>query len=222
MNTGPQGWHQGGADELRPPTGVLRRGAAPDWPARPVVARPLPTTVLWRWRYELAALLGAPLLWWASVQTFGGLTGLSIVTGVLAVVALVPPLRRWAFAVLWTVVTPHRIRVACAEAGVVSSRGKLPAVLFTRRKSYGERVYLWCPDGVGSTDVAAARPAIAAACWAHEVHFYETNGQYPHLVAVEVVRHRAEVTEAEDGTLSALWARFARHGGRFEGFAPRG
>ncbi|MFB9319619.1 hypothetical protein [Cryptosporangium minutisporangium] len=210
------------AAELRPPTGVLRRGAAPDWPARPVVARPLPTTVLWRWRYEGAAVAAVPLMWWASARAFGGLTGLSVVTALLAVVALVPPLRRWAFAEVWTVITPHRIRVACAEAGVVSPRGKLPAVLFTCRKPYGERVYLWCPDGIGAGDVAAARPAIASACWARDVDFFETSGQYPHLVVVEVVRQPVAVALGDDRTVSALWARFARHGGHFEGFPSRG
>jgi hypothetical protein len=134
------------------------------------------------------------------------------------VIVAVPPLRRWALAVLWTVVTPHRIRVACAEAGVVSPRGRLPAVLFTLRKPYGERVYLWCPDGMGPTDVAAARPAIAAACWVNDVQFYETGGQYPHLVAVDVVRLPVEDDRRPE--IPALRRRFARHQGRFEGFGP--
>ena len=231
MNTGPQGWHQGGADEserevvtdpadLSQPTEVLRAGAPPAWPPHPALARPLPTTVLWRWRYETAALGSVPLLWWGSVRTIGGLAGLSAVTGLLAVVALLPPLRRWLFAVLWTVVTPHRVRVAWAEAGVVSARGKLPAVLFTLRKPYGERVYVWCPAGLGPADVAGARPAIAAACWASDVVFYETGGQYPHLVAVDVVRLPAGLLDAEPPGVPALWSRFARHDGRFEGFAP--
>lgn len=232
MNTGPQGWHQGGADEsesevvtdpadLSPPTEELRHGAPPAPPPRPLTARPLPTTVLWRWRYETAALGGVPLLWWGSVRSIGGLAGLSIVTGLLAVVALVPALRGWLSAVLWTVVTPHRVRVACAEAGVVSPDGKLPTVLFTLRKPYGERVYVWCPTGLGPADVAGARPAIAAACWASDVVFYETGGQYPHLVAVDVVRQPAALADAEPRGVPALWSRFARHDGRFEGFAPR-
>ena len=233
MNTGPQGWHRGGAEErrskavdppaeLRPPTGVLRPNA-PDgswaWPVRPAVARPLPTTVAWRWRYEALLLVGAPLLWWRCVEAVGGLTVLSVVTALIAMIALVPHLRRWIFAVLWTVVTPHRIRVGCAEAGVVSPRGKLPTVAFTLRKPYGERVYVWCPEGLGPVDVAAARPAIAAACWARDVQFFETGGQYPHLVAVDVVRYPGAVS-ADERAMLALRARFTRHGGRFEGFAP--
>jgi hypothetical protein len=233
MDEGSQSWHQGGADdyhgkagdgpaELYPRTGLLRRGGAPSRLARPTVARPMPTTVLWRWRYEVGVLAGAPLLWWSCVRVVGGLTGLSVVTGLLAVVALLPPLRRWAFAVLWGVITPHRIRVGCAEAGVVSPRGKLPAVVFTRRKPYGERVYLWCPEGMSPIDVAAARPALAAACWAREVNFYETAGQYPPLVVVEVVRQPAAVGENDIRPVPSLWARFELHGGQFEGFEPLG
>ncbi|TQS41847.1 hypothetical protein [Cryptosporangium phraense] len=211
MNTGPQNWHE----ELRPPTPVLRRGAFAGRPVRPAVARPLPTTVLWRWRYEAALLGGAPLFWWGSVHAVGGLVGLSFVTALLAFVALVPPLRRWAFAVLWTIVTPHRIRVACAQAGLVSHTGKLPAVLVTCRKAYGERVYLWCPDGVSAGDVAAARSVFMGACWARDVRVFESSGQYPRVVAMEVVRQR---TAEPTPQVPALWARFERHSGRFEGF----
>lgn len=230
MNTGPQGWHQGGADEgeavrapaeLPPPTEFLRHGAPPALPVRTTTARPLPTTVLWRWRYETAVLSGAPLLWWGTVRSIGGLAGLSAVTFVLAVFALLPPMRRWASAVLWTVVTPHRMRVGCVEAGVVSSRGKLPAVLFTLRKPYGERVYLWCPAGLGATDVASARPAIASACWASDVEFYEMPGSYPQLVAVDVIRLPEALVPTEPHGVTAVWKRFAYHHGRFEGFAPR-
>ncbi|MFG1920346.1 hypothetical protein [Cryptosporangium sp. NPDC048952] len=233
MNTGPQSRHQGGADEgeaaIKPPTFVPadlsdltplpHQGNRA--PAPPTVARPLPTTVLWRWRYETAVLGGAPLLWWAGVRSIGGLAGLSIVTGLLAFVALIPPLRRWLTAVLWTVVTPHRVRVACAEAGVVSPSGKLPGVLCTVRKPYGERVYLWCPPGLGPADVAAARSVIAAACWANDAVFYQTSGQYPQFVAVDVIRLSDAVVEPEPMELPAVWERFARHDGRFEGFAPR-
>ncbi|GAA0264519.1 hypothetical protein [Cryptosporangium japonicum] len=217
MNTGPKGWHQGGADE---DSFVPADLSELEWPTRTAVARPLPTTVLWRWRYETAVLGGAPLLWWASVRSIGGLVGLGLVTGVVAVLASIPALRRWLSALLWTVVTPHRLRVGCVEAGVVSPQGKLPAVLFTLRKPYGERVYLWCPAGLGPADVAAARPAIAAACWADDVVFYQTSGQYPPLVAVDVVRLPGTVLDTEPQTVSAVWKRFVRHDGRFEGFPP--
>ncbi|MFI5955748.1 hypothetical protein [Cryptosporangium sp. NPDC051539] len=216
MNTGPQNWRRGG-EELRPPTPVLRRGVGSDGPVRPAAARPLPTTVLWRWRYEAAAVGGAPLFWWGSVHAAGGLIGLSLVTGLLAFVALVPPLRRWASAVLWTIVTPHRLRVGCAGAGLLSRSGRLPAVLATCRKAYGERVYLWCPVGVSAGDVAAARSFLADACWARDVRVFETSGQYPQVIAVEVVRSPV-AGEGEARAVPALWARFERHEGRFEGF----
>lgn len=186
-------------------------------PARPGrVTRPFPTTVLWRWRYEVVAIGGTPLVWWSGVRAAGGLATLASLTGLLAVVALVGPLRRWATAVTWSVITPHRVRVGCAEAGVVSPSGKLPAVLFTQRRSTGERVYLWCPRGLTPTDVAAARRAIAAACWASEVRFYQTSGQYPPLVAVDVIRQFESPARGAKGEHRAgppLHARFDRHGG---------
>jgi hypothetical protein len=207
MSTGPQGWHSGAGEfEGLPELGRVR------------VATPLPSTILWRWRYEIGAAASVSLIWWSCAVEAGGLAALTLITALLALVAAVKPLRRLVFAAAWSVITPHRVRLACAEAGVVSPRGKLPAVLFTRRESYGERVYLWCPSGLCANDVSAARRAIAVICWATEVRVLESTGQYPPLVVLEVDRQPARVASErralEHRSGPALRNRYDRHAGR--------
>ena len=207
MNTGPQGWHsRTGEFEGLPELGRVR------------VATPLPSTVLWRWRYEVGAVGSILLIWWSCAVATGGLVALTLMSASLALVAAVGPIRRSVLAAAWGVITPHRVRLACAEAGVVSPRGKLPAVMLTRRESYGERVYLWCPSGLGANDVSAARRAIAVVCWATEVRVLESTGQYPPLVVLEVDRQPVRVVGGrrvlEQTSGPSLRNRYDRHAGR--------
>jgi hypothetical protein len=198
MSMGPLGWHD--EDEGLPE------------PAR--VVRPLPATLLWRWRNEGAALTAVALVWWSCAVVAGPLVAFTVMTGLLAVLSGVRPVRRWIVGWTWGVMTPHRIRLACAEAGVVSPRGKLPAVVFTRRTPYGERVYLWCPPGLDPVDVAAARPAIAALCWASQVTVLATP-QFPAVAVLEVVRELREplspTRSAPHRSAPALRRRLGRH-----------
>jgi hypothetical protein len=191
------------------------------WPAAgpPRASTPSPPTVLWRWRYEIAMASIVPLILWSSAKAAGGLATLAGAAALLALIGLVGPLRRWLVAVAWSLITPHRVLVACAEAGVVSADGKLPRVLFTRRASYGERVYLCCPSGLCPEDVGAARTAIAAVCWAAEVRVFKTDGQLPSLVALEVVRRPAPSSApgplpAEHRAGPSLTGRLVLHSGR--------
>lgn len=201
MITGPQGWRE--VEEL---------------PARTRVAVPMPPTVVWRWRYELGSTASVGLIWWSCALVAGDLLALTFMTASLALVAAVGPFRRSALAMAWGVITPHRVRLACAEAGVVSPRGKLPAVVLTRRAPHGERVYLWCPSGVDALDVAAARGAIAVICWATEVRVLAGSGQYPSLVVLDVIRQpersAVERPAVEHRSGPPLRYRFDRHAGR--------
>jgi hypothetical protein len=167
--------------------------------------------LLWRWRQPLWAATCVTLIVW-SVEILGGrLAALTALTGLLAVVALVKPVRRLALGWAWGVVTPQRVRQACIEAGVLSGSGRPPGVVFTRRTPYGEVVYLYCPRGLRPADLAAAKPAIAAFCWAERVEVLEM----PLLPSFAVVAvERPGEAPAPSGAGLTFQRRLDRHAGR--------
>lgn len=150
------------------------------------VHRPGPLTLLVRWRYELAVVaLGYPM-----VRVGLGWT-LVVVTAAAASLVLAP-VRRAAVGRFWCVVTPHRVRTGCAQAWVHSRSGRLPAVLWTSPRPYGERVLLWCPAGTSPADLDAVAPLLAVACWARDVRV-ETHPEHANLVTVHVIRRGGRV-----------------------------
>lgn len=144
-------------------------------------------SIVWRWRYELTVTAGFGTVW----ITLGPLYCTAI-TGALAfvltcVAALWPQGRRFLIARAWCIVTPHRVRAACAQAWIHSRHGKIPIVLLTRRHSFGERVHLWCRAGTSADDLSSASALLAAACWADDV-LVTRHPRYAHLVWLDVVR----------------------------------
>ncbi|MDQ4032773.1 MAG: hypothetical protein M3332_11085 [Actinomycetota bacterium] len=151
-------------------------------------ARPNPFLVLWRWRYELAVGVATPLLLaWLTV-TVGADATVAISSVVTALLFGWPPTRRRILARAWCVITPHRFRLACAQARIYTRGGRLPAVLRCARRSYGEQLLVWCPAGITAADLHAARAVIASACFATEVQVV-AHPTRRHLVMVAVIRH---------------------------------
>ncbi|GAB1819410.1 hypothetical protein HerbRD11066_25740 [Herbidospora sp. RD11066] len=147
------------------------------------MAPPNPFVVVWRWRYEAALLIGGPFLvswagWQVAISVAGLLAGL---------VSASPFARRLALARIRCVVTPHRIRTACAEALIVTRKGRLPVVLWIRPTSTGERVWIYCRAGITVADFVETAPLIASACWAREVRVTESPRR-PAVVHVDVIR----------------------------------
>jgi len=56
--------------------------------------------------------------------------------------------------------------------------------------AFGERVMLSCRAGITHGDLAAAWEILRAACWACDVHVV-ASARYPHLVVLEIIRHRS-------------------------------
>lgn len=163
---------------------------APEFgPLPPNVASPFPTTVLWRWRYELAAvvLLGAG--GWVAVSTLGAAASAAACAGIALVVVMTGPIRRRVRRRLCWLVTPHRVRLGLAQAWVHNRRGRLPVLLRTRMTDEGEAVLLWCPAGVSVEHVAASADVLCSACWAREVRV-SVDPRRGQLVTVHVVRRR--------------------------------
>lgn len=155
-------------------------------------ARPNPFLVLWRWRYELALGAAIPLLLAWLTSTVGADATVAITSVVTALLFGWPPARHRILARAWCVITPHRFRLACAQARIHTREGRLPAVLRCTRKSYGEQLLIWCPAGVTAADLYAARAVIAGACFATHVQVL-AHATRRHLVVLAVIRRFNEL-----------------------------
>jgi hypothetical protein len=179
---------------MMPPAGRGGRGPYPFADLELALARrpfPNPAVALWRWRYEVL-LLGAVASAVAAALSSEVARAALVVAGLGAVAALVLPRgRRWVRARFWCVVTPHRVRTACAETWLHNRSGRLPMVLWTSAEPYGERVLLWCRAGLTADDLADRRDALATACWAGDVRV-SRGARRPYLVALAVVRRPVE------------------------------
>ena len=193
------------------------------------VARANLIVAVWRWRYELAAAaaLAAPWIALPTAPAAGLTAGLA---AALVLTASFPRGRRLLAARLWCIVTPHRIRSACAHAWIHSRYGKLPVILLTRSQPLGERVYLWCRAGISAADFSSARELLTAACMATDVQV-SRHSRYAHLVALDVIRREPPAewtghpwydTGMPDGTLTIPAPREPADEGRFSlGDPPR-
>jgi len=161
---------------------------APEYgPLPPGVSAPLPSTVLWRWRYELLALTGFVAAGWLAADLLGAGSALALGLAVTAGAAVCAPLRRAVIRRVLGVVTPHRIRVGLANAWVHNRRGRLPWILRTKVTDTGEAVLLWCPAGVSEEHITAAADVLCSACWARAVRV-SADPRRRQLVTVHVIR----------------------------------
>lgn len=152
--------------------------------------RALSPALVWRWRYEFL-LVGS------------GVVGATAMVHMLGVVAIVLPLlfsagaglwpsgRAALAACAWWMITPHRIRAGCVQAGIYSRGGRLPIILRTSLHPAGERVLIWCTAGTAAEDFESAKTVLCAACWAADLRV-EKSPRHAHLVTLKVIRHREE------------------------------
>jgi len=162
------------------------------------VARANLIVAAYRWRYELAAAAGLAAAWIALGTVAGAAITVGLVTALISTAIHWPRGRRFLAAHAWRIVTPHRVRVGCAQAWIHSRYGKIPALLLTTRQPFGERVYLWCRAGTSADDLISARGLLAAACWADDIRVARSP-RYAHLVTLDVIRRRRPGTQAGPG-----------------------
>ena len=157
-----------------------------------VAGKPNAFLILWRWRYEFSLVVGTSLLAMGTVQRVGVHAVLVLIVptvlAILVALLMSPGLRRLARAHAWRIITPHRIRVACRQARITGRNRKLPIILFTRRKHFGERVLIWCRAGIALPDFTNAQELLVTACWAADVQI-KVHPRYGHLVTLDVVRN---------------------------------
>jgi hypothetical protein len=99
-----------------------------------------------------------------------------------------PGARRWLIAHARCIITAHRIRTGCAQAWIQTRYGKLPIILLTSPRPYGERAYIWCPAGISLEDFEDARDLLRSACWASDIKAMSSS-RYSHIVILDVIRY---------------------------------
>lgn len=154
------------------------------------VARPNIFVLLWRWRYELAALVGLPTLIIILATRFSLLWTVAGLAAIATTFAVWPQARAWLLAHARCVITAHRVRTGCAQAWIHSRQGKLPVILLTSPMPFGERVHLWCRAGIGPQDFLAAMDVLRSACWASEIDITR-HERHSHIVILDVIRYQA-------------------------------
>jgi len=150
------------------------------------VARPNVLVLIWRWRYELALLIGfsAVIILVRHLSSWRTLAEIAVA---IATLAILPEARLWMLAHARCVITTHRVRTGCAQAWIHSRHGKLPIILLARPRLCGERVYIWCRAGTCLEDFESASDILRSACWAHDVHV-TASSRYSHIVILDVIR----------------------------------
>jgi hypothetical protein len=152
-----------------------------------VRTRANPLVIVWRWRYEIALAAGLPIGLVTAFTSIGAVPTIVTVIAVTLIILSWPAVRRFIAERAWCIITPHRVRVGCAEGLIYSSRGKVPVILWTSHQAFGERVLLWCRAGTSVDDFVTARTVLATACWAQDVAvFFDT--EHIHLVTLDVIR----------------------------------
>jgi hypothetical protein len=152
------------------------------------VRRPNPVVLLWRWRWELLLGVGLP----AAVVIMGTQLGWAWPLSVLGVVGGMftssPGARQWLIAHVRCIITAHRIRTGCVQAWIQTRYGRLPIILLTIPKPYGERSYIWCPAGISLEDFEEGRDLLRSACWASDIKVMSSS-RYSHVVILDVIRY---------------------------------
>jgi len=142
---------------------------------------------IWRWRTEFALISGLIgwAYWMAHAITLTWTVILLLVT--TGMVTLIPPVRRYARARFWCLITRHRLQRLCWEARLHTRSGRLPLILRIHPTEVGERAYLWCRAGIAAEDFEAHKEEISAACYARDARIARDK-QRSHLVTIDVIR----------------------------------
>jgi hypothetical protein len=151
------------------------------------VAIPNPLVVAWRWRYEIALVLGLTAGLTAAIMSFGIVPTIAPAIVITLATLCWSPARRLAAYRAWCIITAHRVRVGCVEGLIYSSRGKIPVVLWTSHQPFGERVLLYCRAGTSADDFVSARTILATACWAQDVAIF-VDRRHTQLITLDVIR----------------------------------
>lgn len=142
-----------------------------------------------RWRAELAlTAVAVVVLVWLDEHTNTLVMWLTV-AGLVGVVAVVPPARRFVVARFWCVLDRHRLRTCLRMAKIrtMNLDGALPFLLWARPTKTGERIWVWTRAGSSADDLEQVLGYIAPACYAREARIHRVRSLST-LVAVELIR----------------------------------
>ncbi|MCP9949282.1 hypothetical protein [Actinomadura madurae] len=147
--------------------------------------------VLWWWAPEIitAALVvsGFALL---SMHT-GLVVRVLVVALVAGIPAGVPAVRRRVVALVWCLISRHRLR-ACFNEFIISNRsGSLPLILWATPTPVGERVWIWLRPGLSLADLESRLDKIAVACWAANITVERASSRNAAFVRADIKRRDA-------------------------------
>ncbi len=143
--------------------------------------------VCWRWRYEIALVVGGPLLVYGLVAALGPDWTQVVLLVNTTMLVMWPPARRRVVAQFWCMLTQHRLRTGFARTWLHTRDGRLPVILWCTPTEHGEKVTLWCPAGLTVADVTAHAEQLAAACYAIRIEA-QVHPTHSHLIYLKVVR----------------------------------
>ena len=123
----------------------------------------------WGWRLELVVLADVALSGWLLSRSLGTTTALVVLAGVLAMVAIARPSRRWFSGILRARRIRRRWVTAAAVAGPAAFGGRVPAVLHLEPVPAGDLLHVRIPTGGRAADLEGAREALAVALGARDV-----------------------------------------------------
>jgi len=143
--------------------------------------------LLWRWRIEVITVVVLVTVLVALSDHLPTWAVWVIEGAAVAVVLVIPVVRRFVLRRVWCVITRHRLRKCFVQSRVMTHEGLLPLFIWTRPTPVGERVRLWLRPGLSAKDVESAADRIAAACWAREARVV-VNPDRVSTVWVHVIR----------------------------------
>lgn len=160
---------------------------------------------IWWWLPELA-VTGAVAGGWVEMAGHTPLVvRLLITAAMVGVPAGIRPVRRGICAVVWCLVSRHRIRTCFSEFIITNRTGSLPLVLGARPTPAGERLWVWLRPGLSLADVQEKAAEIATACWATAVVAEVASASNSALLRMDIKR-RDPLTGTVSSPLAQLLA----------------
>ena len=143
---------------------------------------------IWWWLPELL-MAGFLAAGWTEMASHTDLAArLAATAAAVGIPAAIPPVRRFANAWAWCLISRHRIRTCFSEFIISNRRGSLPLILAARPTPAGERLWVLLRPGLSLADVQGRTDKIAAACWASTVTADMANPSNSALVRFDIKR----------------------------------
>lgn len=146
-----------------------------------------PIGVLWRFRTQAITAAVTGWAYFALARRLHPVLAAAVLGGLVLILALLPPTRRFLVRRAWCVLSRHRIQKVCFETRMHTRVGWRPLVLRIHPTEVGERAVIWCRAGICFEDFEAHTGELAAACYAREVRV-ERSKRWAQIVTVQIVR----------------------------------